>query len=74
MPSQHNVQLTYTEGTLQIDIQATIEDRDESERRVIAAFGVPRSTLHDQRNGVIQRRDYKSKSRKLTSLDEEALF
>jgi hypothetical protein len=30
MPSQRNVQLSYTESTLQLAIQATIEDRDES--------------------------------------------
>jgi hypothetical protein len=41
MPSQRNVQLSYTEGTLQLAIQATIEDCDESERRVVAAFSVP---------------------------------
>ena len=49
MPTQRNAQLTYTEGTLQLAIQATIEDRDESERRVITAFSVPRSTLRDRR-------------------------
>jgi hypothetical protein len=45
MPSQRNVQLSYTKGTLQLAIQATIEDRDKSERRVVAAFGIPRTTL-----------------------------
>jgi hypothetical protein len=45
MPSQHNVQLSYTESTLQLAIQATIEDRDESKRHVVAAFSVPRTTV-----------------------------
>jgi hypothetical protein len=68
MPSQRNVNQTYTEWTLQLAIQATIEDRDESERRVIAAFGVPRSTLRDRRDGAILRRDYEPKSKKLSKL------
>jgi hypothetical protein len=74
MPSQRNVNQTYTEWTLQLAIQATIEDRDESERRVIAAFGVPRSTLRDRRDGAILRRDYEPKSKKPSKLEEEALF
>jgi hypothetical protein len=41
MPTQRNAQLTYTEGTLQLAIQATIKDYDKSERRVITAFSVP---------------------------------
>jgi hypothetical protein len=73
MPSQRNVNQTYTEGTLQLAIQATIEYRDESERRVIAAFGVPRSTLRDRRDGAILRHDYEPKSKKLSKLEEEAL-
>jgi hypothetical protein len=81
------VNQTYTEWTLQLAIQATIEDRDESERRIIAAFGVPRSTLRDRRDGAILqrdgailrrdgailRRDYEPKSKKLSKLEEEAL-
>lgn len=43
MQPQRNAQLLYTEGTLQLTIQATIEDCDESKRRVIAAFSVTRS-------------------------------
>jgi hypothetical protein len=73
MPSQHNVQLNYTEGTLQLAIQATIEDRDESERRVITAFSVPRSTLRDRRHGALSRRDREPNSKKLSKLEEEAL-
>jgi hypothetical protein len=73
MPSQRNVQLSYTEGTLQLAIQATIEDRDESERRVVAAFGVPRTTLQRRRNGALPRRDWEPGSKKLTKLEEEAL-
>jgi hypothetical protein len=57
MPSQRNVQLSYTEGTLQLAIQATIEDRDESERRVVAAFSVPRTTLQRRRNRALPQRD-----------------
>jgi hypothetical protein len=49
MPSQHNVQLFYTESTLQLAIQAAIEDLDESERRVITAFSVPRTTVRRRR-------------------------
>ena len=64
---------TYTEWTLQLAIQATIEDRDESERRIIAAFGVPRSTLRDRRDGAILRRDYEPKLKKLSKLEGEAL-
>jgi hypothetical protein len=67
------VNQTYTEWTLQLAIQATIEDRDESERRIIAAFGVPRSTLRDRRDGAILRRDYEPKSKKLSKLEGEAL-
>jgi hypothetical protein len=73
MPSQRNVQLTYTEGTLQLAIQATIEDRDESERRVITAFSVPRSTLRDRRQGALPRRDREPNLKKLSKLEEEAL-
>ena len=57
MPPQRNAQRTYTEGTLQLAIQATIEDRDESERHIVAAFSVPRSTLQDRRNGALPKRD-----------------
>ena len=73
MPTQRNAQLTYTEGTLQLAIQATIEDRDESERRVITAFSVPRSTLRDRRQGALPRRDREPNSKKLSKLEEEAL-
>ena len=41
MLSQRNAQPSYTEGTLKFAIQATIKDRDESERTVIKAFSVP---------------------------------
>ena len=73
MPSQHNAQLSYTEGTIQLAVQATIEDRDESERRVIAAFGVPRTTVQRRRDGALPRRDWEPKSKKLDKLEEEAL-
>jgi hypothetical protein len=73
MPSQRNIQLSYTEGTLQLAIQATIEDRDESERRVIAAFSVPRTTVQQRRQGALSRRDREPNSKKLTKLEEEAL-
>ena len=73
MPTQRNAQLTYTKGTLQLAIQATIEDRDESERRVITAFSVPRSTLRDRRQGALPRRDREPNSKKLSKLEEEAL-
>jgi hypothetical protein len=73
MPSQHNVQPSYTESTLQLAIQATIEDRDESERRVVAAFSVPRTTVRRRRQGALSRRDRESNSKKLTKLEEEAL-
>jgi hypothetical protein len=73
MPSQHNVQLSYTESTLQLAIQATIEDRDESERHVVAAFSVPRTTVHQQRQGALSWRDREPNSKKLTKLEEEAL-
>ena len=55
MPSQRNVQSTYTKGTLQLAIQATIKDCDESEQRVIAAFTVPRTTVRRRRNGALSR-------------------
>jgi hypothetical protein len=73
MPSQRNVQPSYTESTLQLAIQATIEDCDESQRRVVAAFSVPRSTLRDQCTGALSRRDREPNSKKLTKLEEEAL-
>ena len=73
MPSQRNVRQSYTESTLQLAIQATVEDRDESERRVIAAFNVPRSTLRDRCTGSLPRRDCKPNSKKLTKLEEQAL-
>jgi hypothetical protein len=73
MPSQRNVQLSYTESTLQLAIQATIEDRDKSQRRVVAAFSVPRSTLRDWCTGALSRRDREPNSKKLTKLEEEAL-
>jgi hypothetical protein len=73
MPSQHNVQLFYTESTLQLAIQATIEDRDESERRVVTAFSVPRTTVRRRRQGALSRRDREPNSKKLTKLEEEAL-
>jgi hypothetical protein len=73
MPPQRNVQQSYTKSTLQLAIQATIEDCDESERRIIAAFSVPRSTLQDQCTGALSRRDREPNSKKLTKLEEEAL-
>ena len=74
MLTQRNAQLTYTEGTLQLAIQATIEDRDESERRVITAFSVPRSTLRDRRQGALPQRNRKPNLKKLSKLEEEALI
>ena len=73
MPSQRNVQISYTESILQLAIQATIEDRDGSERRAIAAFSVPRTTVRRRRQGALSRRDREPNSKKLTKLDEEAL-
>jgi hypothetical protein len=73
MPSQRNVQLSYTESTLQLAIQATIEDRDESEGRVVTAFSVPRTTVQRRRQGALSRRDREPNSKKLTKLEEEAL-
>jgi hypothetical protein len=73
MPSQRNTQLTYTEGTLQLAIQATIKDCDESKRRVIAAFSMPRTTVQQQHQGALSRRDHEPNSKKLTKLEEEAL-
>ena len=67
------MQSTYTEGTLQLAIQATIEDRDESERRAIAAFSVPRTTVRRRRQGALSRRDREPNSKKLSKLEEEAL-
>jgi hypothetical protein len=67
------VQQSYTKSTLQLAIQATIEDRDKSERRVIAAFSVLRSTLQDQCTGALPRRDREPNSKKLNKLEEEAL-
>jgi hypothetical protein len=73
MSSQRNVQLSYTESTLQLAIQATIEDRDKSKRRVIAAFSVPRTTVRRRRQGAFSQRDRKPNSKKLNKLEEEAL-
>jgi predicted XRE-type DNA-binding protein len=73
MPSQRNTQLSYTKGTLQLAIQATIEDRDKSKRRVIAAFSVPRTTVQQWRQGALSQRDREPNSKKLTKLEEEAL-
>jgi predicted XRE-type DNA-binding protein len=67
------VQPSYTESTLQLAIQATIEDRDKSQRRVVTAFSVPRSTLQDQCTRALSRRDREPNSKKLTKLEEEAL-
>jgi hypothetical protein len=72
-PSQRNVQLSYTKSTLQLAIQATIKDRNESERRVITAFSVPRTTVRRQRQGALPRRDREPNAKKLTKLEEEAL-
>jgi hypothetical protein len=73
MLSQRNAQPSYTEGTLKFAIQATIEDRDESERTVIKAFGVPRTTVQRRRAGALSRRDREPDSKKLDQLEEEAL-
>jgi hypothetical protein len=73
MPSQRNTQLTYTKGTLQLAIQATIKDHNKSERCVIAAFSVPRTTIQQQRQGALSQHDHKPNSKKLTKLEEEAL-
>jgi hypothetical protein len=67
------VQLSYTKSTLQLAIQATIEDRDESKRRVVTAFSVPRTTVRRRRQGALSRRDREPNSKKLTKVEEEAL-
>jgi hypothetical protein len=41
MLSQRNMQLSYTKGTLQLAIQATIKDYNKSKRHVVAAFSIP---------------------------------
>jgi hypothetical protein len=73
MPPQRNMQISYTEGTLQLAIQATIENRDKSKRRAIAAFSVPRTTVRQRRQGALSRRDREPNSKKLTKLEEAAL-
>jgi hypothetical protein len=73
MPSQHNVQPSYTKSTLQLAIQATIEDCDESERRVVTAFSVPRTTVRRRHQGALSRRNREPNLKKLTKLEEEAL-
>ncbi|KAF1935475.1 hypothetical protein EJ02DRAFT_516411 [Clathrospora elynae] len=45
MPPQRNAQPAYDEGILQLAIQGTNEDHKESINRVIAAFGVPQTTV-----------------------------
>jgi hypothetical protein len=57
MPSQHNMQLSYTKGTLQLAIQATIEDHNKSKRHIVAAFSVPQTTLQQQHNRALPQRD-----------------
>ncbi|KAF1935970.1 hypothetical protein EJ02DRAFT_482785 [Clathrospora elynae] len=59
MPPQRNAQPAYDEGVLQFAIQGTIEDHKESEKRVIVAFGVPRTTVQYRRNRALPRRDFK---------------
>jgi len=45
-----------------------MKDRDGSERRVIAASGVPRSSLRDRRDGALPKRVWDSKSKKPSKL------
>jgi hypothetical protein len=73
MPSQHNVQPSYTKSTLQLAIQATIKDHNKSERRIVTAFSMPRTTVCWQRQGALSWRNHKPNSKKLTKLEEEAL-
>jgi hypothetical protein len=67
------MQLFYTKSTLQLAIQATIEDHDKSKRRVVTAFSVPRTTVCRQRQGALSQRNREPNSKKLTKLEEKAL-
>jgi hypothetical protein len=67
------MQLSYTKSTLQLAIQATIEDCDKSKRRVVTAFSVPRTTVRRRCQGALSQRNREPNSKKLTKLEEEAL-
>ncbi|KAF1935620.1 hypothetical protein EJ02DRAFT_428260 [Clathrospora elynae] len=73
MPPQLNAQPAYDEGVLQFAIQGTIEDYKNSEKRVIAAFGVPQTTVQYQRNRALPQHNFKPNLKKLDMLEEEAL-
>jgi hypothetical protein len=67
------MQQTYTEGAVQLAIQALDKKQIESEKRAAAIYSVPRSTIQRRRAGTQSRRDCQPNSKKLTKLEEEVV-
>jgi Tc5 transposase DNA-binding domain len=67
------MQNTYTEGRIQLAIQALDQKQIQSEKRAAEAYNVSRSTIRRRRAGAQPRRDSQPKSKKLTKLEEKVL-
>src|SRR4051794_34512548 len=67
------MQQTYTEGAVQLAIQALDKKQIESEKRAAAIYSVPRSTIQRRRAGTQSRRDCQPNSKKLTKLEQEVV-
>jgi hypothetical protein len=67
------MQSIQSEGRICLAISAINKNQFQSERRAIATYNVPRSTLKDRRAGTTARRDCEANSKKLTKLEESVI-
>ena len=74
MPQPSNTQSIQNEGKISLAISAITKNQFKSERRAIATYDVPRSTLRDRRAGKVLRRDCEPNSKKLTKLEEDVII
>lgn len=62
------------EAKINLAIQAIKQDQFQSVRHAAVAYDVPRTSLRRRRAGILPKRDYKPKSKKLTKLKEKVIY
>jgi helix-turn-helix, Psq domain len=62
------------EAKINLAIQAIKQDQFQSVRHAAVTYDVPRTSLRRRRAGILPKRDYKPKLKKLTKLKETVIY
>ena len=62
------------EAKINLALQAIKQDQFQSVRHAAVTYDVPRTSLRRQRAGILLKRDYKPKLKKLTKLKETVIY